>query len=180
VGPTPNLKLKSTHGKVDANVRIVRGNANSKPARVDVRSTHGSIRLAIMFRGTQRINIVAVSSHGAIEVFIPRDFVGLVRHYTKHGRFLPSDEVTARATTFSLENGEGQTFIGDWHSLDFSKASDVDKKKDRDDQAIVAAMEKMMYEAEGVSTAGSDDWPADMLTIDSAFAKLKVSFIDEQ
>ena len=48
VGPTPNLKLKSTHGRVDANVRIVRGSANLKPARIDVRSTHGSIRLAIV------------------------------------------------------------------------------------------------------------------------------------
>lgn len=48
VGPTPNLKLKSTHGRVDANVRIVHGGANLKPARLDVRSTHGSIRLAIV------------------------------------------------------------------------------------------------------------------------------------
>lgn len=47
-GPTPNLKLKSTHGKVDANVRVVRGSKESPPARLDVRSQHGSVRLAIV------------------------------------------------------------------------------------------------------------------------------------
>lgn len=200
VGPTPNLKLKSTHGRVDANVRIVHGSANLKPARIDVRSTHGSIRLAIvsihhdrfqfclstkliccqMSRDAQRLNIVAVSTHGTLEIFIPRDFVGLVRHRTKHGRFIPSDDVTACSTTFSFERGEGQTFIGDWRSVDFSNAPDADER-DPDDSAIVAAMEKMSLDgAAGVSATGSDDWPADLLTIDSAFSKLKVSFIDEQ
>lgn len=133
-----------------------------------------------MSRGTQRINLVAVSEHGTIEVFIPRDFVGLVRHRTKHGRFLPSDEVTACSTTFSLERGKGQTFIGDWHSLDFSNSLDHMDSKGHDDGAIVASIERMTDEVDGVSTTGPDEWPADLLTIDSQFAKLKVSFIDEQ
>lgn len=47
-GPTPNLKLKSTHGKIDANVRVVRGSSESVPARIDVRTVHGKIRLNIV------------------------------------------------------------------------------------------------------------------------------------
>jgi len=180
VGPTPNLKLKSTHGRVDANVRIVHGGADLKPARLDVRSKHGSIRLAIVSRGKQRINAVAVSAHGSIEVLIPRDFVGLVRHRTKHGRFMPSDEVMACSTTFSLEHGEGQTFIGDWRSLSFSGTSDADTKG-QDGAVVVAAINNMTAdEAGGVLTTGPDDWPADLLTVDSTHSKLKVSFIDEQ
>ncbi|KAF8323282.1 hypothetical protein DL93DRAFT_674298 [Clavulina sp. PMI_390] len=163
-GSTPHLKLYSTHGKVDANVRVVRGSSRSLPARLDVRSTHGAVKLTIASRGKQRLNIVAVSTHGSVEVFLPRDFRGLVRHRTSYGSFTTSPAIDAQLNTFSMEKGVGTSFIGDWSTIDFSRWS-----------------ADFVEGANGpYASSGSDDWPVDMLTIDSTYGSMKIKYNNER
>lgn len=126
-----------------------------------------------------------MSSHGAIEVRLPRDFNGLVRHRTKYGAYVPSNEIAAQSNTFSVEKGVGRTFIGDWNTLDFSRVPGIDQADSGDDDATMAsAVEQMMFQERGaegntVPSSGSDDWPADMLTIDSTHGRLRVKYTDE-
>lgn len=66
-GPTPNLKLKSTHGRVEANVRVVRGSSESAPARLDLRTTHGAIRLNVVSVHSLTLNNQLRTSHQVID-----------------------------------------------------------------------------------------------------------------
>lgn len=124
-----------------------------------------------------------MSPHGTVEVVIPRDFNGLVRHRTIHGSFAPSDAIVTQSTTFSVVKGVGRTFIGDWTLLDFSGVTGGSQDGDNG-AAMASAMERMtseVSETDGTSvpSSGSDDWPADMLTIDSTHGKLNIRYNDE-
>ncbi|KAF8323280.1 hypothetical protein DL93DRAFT_666040 [Clavulina sp. PMI_390] len=118
-GPEPHLQLYSTYGKVKANVRVVRGSITSLPARLDARSSHGSVKLKIASRGSQRLNIVAVSTFDKVDVALPRDFRGLVRHRTLRGSYKPSSAIAANSNTLSMERGVGISFIASSGSDDW-------------------------------------------------------------
>ncbi|KAF8323281.1 hypothetical protein DL93DRAFT_672695 [Clavulina sp. PMI_390] len=158
-GPEPHLKLYSTYSRVEANVRVVRGSRISAPARIDARSIYGSVKLNIASRGAQRLNIVAVSGHETVEILLPRDFRGLVRHRTQWGSYKPSQAVASQSNTFSVEKGVGTSFIGNWSEIDFSRWK-VDFADDN-------------------TSSGSDDWPADMLTVEATYENIKIKYNDE-
>lgn len=61
---------------------------------------------------TRPYSLRVFSKHGSVTVAIPRSFVGPVTLRTRHGSVRVSDEIAARMTTFSEDDGARECFIG--------------------------------------------------------------------
>ncbi|KAF8308226.1 hypothetical protein DL93DRAFT_1952241 [Clavulina sp. PMI_390] len=123
----PNLSINCSNGAINANVRFVRG--DEQPRGLVSTVTHnGTIRVAVMSRGQQRVWIRCRSSNGAVKVLLPRDFNGLFAYRARNGTVNWSTGVNAAKTTFSLDRGVGKGFIGDWANANLDGLnSDVNK-----------------------------------------------------
>ncbi|KAG5719100.1 hypothetical protein E4T56_gene2102 [Termitomyces sp. T112] len=119
-----NLYIKSSNGSIDADITLapftVRDEAISKKrSTICTRAINGPIRVTLHAPHAPRLpfylNVDA--SNGAVAIFLPRPFNGLLSIRQSHGRTKFSPEVSMHLTTFSDIERMHRCFIGDYSAI---------------------------------------------------------------
>ncbi|KLO06359.1 hypothetical protein SCHPADRAFT_1002397 [Schizopora paradoxa] len=129
-GERPHLHLESTHGSIHADIWLVRGRGNSQlgqevksirddRALINVTTGHSVINTRLRCETEQPYILRCTSSHGAINVWLPPNFVGPVTISTVHGNVFFSPSVRSWCTTFSEVDNVRSCFIGDYEVAGF-------------------------------------------------------------
>ncbi|KAJ3563674.1 hypothetical protein NP233_g8788 [Leucocoprinus birnbaumii] len=146
-GDRRHLRFESTHGSINATVKIVPCFGPGKcKIRMFMRSTHGGISARILGKEPRHpFQLIANSANGNIVLRLPRSFQGPIMISLRHGSVKFSDEINQRLTTFGEANGVRHCFVGDFSSW-------ADSRKDwAGDEVVIEAKHggvKIHYEDE--------------------------------
>ncbi|KZV80630.1 hypothetical protein EXIGLDRAFT_756131, partial [Exidia glandulosa HHB12029] len=105
-GRRANLRLVTTHSRIDADVWVL-DKTDAKvltPNRLVFQSTHGAVDIRLHDLGRKApCNITVRNTHGSTTVQLPRDYVGKVTIHYKHGSV---SALSPRMAMLSDVNGE--------------------------------------------------------------------------
>ncbi|KIM34010.1 hypothetical protein M408DRAFT_18974 [Serendipita vermifera MAFF 305830] len=137
--PMPNLKLHTRDGRIHADVTIS-GTPGDKPSKtptlLDIYTRDGGIVLRVRTRGPAPLHMKVYTHDGAVRVFLPRTFNGLLTHKLRDGSVIasPAMQKPGGITTFtSVDGATGRSFVGEWRGLldqAAGSSSNADKKSD--------------------------------------------------
>jgi hypothetical protein len=178
-GPRPNLRVRTENGGIDIDVYVVLGTRPGMGARaglkapervlIQAESTNGSISLrpvrptpllsprrsldaSTHFQRNHTsvpLTLTATSENGGVQVFLSRNFRGVVTQVSKNGTLKTSDAMNAHVSHFSEAHGRRTLFVGD------------------------------MDPALGGWDASGDHWLGDTVIVESVNGPVKLGWIDE-
>jgi len=120
-----NLRLRTEHGSINADVLFVSPQSSATPddvtpkrATLEASSEHGSVNVRLRTSGSvPPFHLKAHSSTGSLTINIPRSFHGFLKLKKQYSSIKLSDELAAEGTALSAVDGVSMWFIGDFGSF---------------------------------------------------------------
>ncbi|KAG2140684.1 hypothetical protein DEU56DRAFT_289787 [Suillus clintonianus] len=124
-----NLSLHSTNGSVNAQIWLLSARDpqpfdSKKPTKrtiLDVGSEHGSVTVRVQtIHGAAPFLLTISARNGAVNVTLPRSFIGLLLLTNKHGSISLADNLSENCTHLSQVDSTRRYFVGDLSMVDDS------------------------------------------------------------